>query len=621
MLLRKNLMLALAILGGIVLAGCGGGENSEVSKAITISGTLGLSQGFQKTNMFGISRQSVSLADLSVYCVTFSIPPAAGTGAVGSTGAFSVSLDAANSAFGCFVMNGSTKVADMVFEDQTEKDMSGNSSSTDKVNLAKSASLGTITLDLESKKAVVNVAQISDSLSTSTGTSSVPFDFSGSWMISAVNDFTLPSGYDALCASGTPNCNGPQDQMPVYVRRTVGKEFTPDSTCQIAVTNRTFNPETDTCNGTTGTGTRYAIEIWASPKAFASCAGTSTPKMGILFQEAKAFGRIDLTDSGRGDAKFTWSVPAGKTAVDASKWKFAQATSTWSVSDCSMGVAPGFRDAWRCFDDSANKYQASVFFGCYDANGVRYQLSNSEQSTFWSGGSNAATCPNGFTAPTGYTCNAHTNTVNSKNITCYDVSGAFNMVGSTPAPGDTSAGSGITISAILAANGPCSDLTSVINSASGDKKKRLQIAQLRCYADYYHQSVTEQTLRDENACYKRVELNWEATEPSDFVRENGVKGAVNQFVIELLRYTDNDTATFRQEEDRNEGVEVNGKWQPCAVVEKFTMTLKRISDTKILGDMQMDTVLKDTNPTCVAAASAGKLRVGESKTMFYLNKQ
>ncbi len=68
---------------------------------ILISGTLAL-QG----ETLGLNLADVSVADLSVYCVTFKIPPVAGTGTVNADGSFSVSIEAYNQSVGCFITKG-----------------------------------------------------------------------------------------------------------------------------------------------------------------------------------------------------------------------------------------------------------------------------------------------------------------------------------------------------------------------------------------------------------------------------------------------------------------------------------------------------------------------------------
>ncbi len=90
-----------------ITASCGkkkksSSSDSEDTSKITVIGQLALAG---ESTSFALANPS--LTDLSVYCVTFSIPPVAGTGGVGADGKFELSIETDEGAVGCFILKDS----------------------------------------------------------------------------------------------------------------------------------------------------------------------------------------------------------------------------------------------------------------------------------------------------------------------------------------------------------------------------------------------------------------------------------------------------------------------------------------------------------------------------------
>ncbi|MCM2323060.1 MAG: hypothetical protein NDJ90_07335 [Oligoflexia bacterium] len=292
------------------------------------------------------SSQAVTLEDLLVSCVTFTVPPVAGSGGtVGADGRFTVTFPgtALNKNFGCFVSS-ITDTFDpipMVFVDETKRAMNGDASKNSRIAVQDSINLPAIELNLDTKEATVDVATIESTTNTGatgeevlaapTGTK---IDFTGDWSISlpSASGITMPAGYVAPCtpadviaaeASGNKSaCNGPIVGMRLYMQRMTGKVFTPTNVtaCDTARNTGGSNPAdllAGACAGSTGTEDAYGIMMWTgdldnvfgegpAPTAeelAAILAGVDPQssfnacgrKMGFTNTEAKVFGGVDLS--------------------------------------------------------------------------------------------------------------------------------------------------------------------------------------------------------------------------------------------------------------------------------------------------------------------------------------
>ena len=166
----NNVVWGVAIASlGLGLGACGKKSSDSAGgttdTSVTISGTLSASS-YAIASVGDIKPQSVDLSDFTMSCVTFSVPPSAGTGEISQAGAFSVKIDnAKNSKFGCFILDAEEDVvASMVFEDSSETDINGDAKSDSSVALTGDANFGTVTLDLASGKATVDKTQIASTV-------------------------------------------------------------------------------------------------------------------------------------------------------------------------------------------------------------------------------------------------------------------------------------------------------------------------------------------------------------------------------------------------------------------------------------------------------------------------
>jgi hypothetical protein len=153
------------------LAGCGGsGSKSEPpvtpptgAATITVSGTLLAGSTASIVTSVVESRSSYAagsaFAGYKLYCVTFSSPPAAGSGVVSSLGTVSLTLAAQNVPFGCFILDAADGVvATVVFSVAAQTGQA--------ISVGADVSLGSITVDLA--LGIAQAAPLSGALVTTT---------------------------------------------------------------------------------------------------------------------------------------------------------------------------------------------------------------------------------------------------------------------------------------------------------------------------------------------------------------------------------------------------------------------------------------------------------------------
>ncbi len=294
---------ALGILGvAAVAASCSKKKTEELNDgaAITISGQLAISNSANALALTGaaLNATDVNPDDLNVYCVSFEVPPKAGTGDVDASGNFSLTIEANNVSIGCFVQNGDQTLASMVFEDKESKDVNGGSKKDGRMAFSGNANLGNIALDVATGKAVANITGIKSQLKRFEGSDG--FNPTGTWVLRATEN--VPDGYQTI---GTGDNNGPQDGQEVFMKRLDGK---------------TVN----------GGAPAYAIGIWKSEEAFNNCG----KRLGFNNDEAKSAVGIDFSGSGLSNGPFTWKL--GWT----DGWKAGDAISPSYVVDYGDGPIP-----------------------------------------------------------------------------------------------------------------------------------------------------------------------------------------------------------------------------------------------------------------------------------------
>lgn len=296
MVLRRKQIMAsgivtAAILGASLYVGCGGmkditGEKDkdsstgDESSQIVLTGQLALTGTPTTLALVG---ETPAIGDLDLYCVTFQLPPVAGTGDIGDDGKFELTLEAKDTSVGCFILKSQEVLATLVFEDPTKKDMAGGSKSSERFGFAGGRSnLGNIVLDLATGKAVVDVSKIvSEKTKDTAAAAAQAVDFTGSYTFTSAG-IDLPTGYSGACVRSESgerkddDCRGPSEGEKLWLKTVTG---------------------TDVASGQPAHG----LMIWQSEDLFNTCG----KKLGFSYEDGKRHG-IDLTASGVGEGQFDW---------------------------------------------------------------------------------------------------------------------------------------------------------------------------------------------------------------------------------------------------------------------------------------------------------------------------
>jgi hypothetical protein len=625
------LVAAVAMaLGTTAITGCGKKKSSSPAPAstelsdgaaIAIAGKLSLTG-----TSTGLSLTDVDVSTLSVYCVTFSNPPVAGTGTVAADGSFSLTLAAAQQAVGCFILQGEDQLGTIVFKNPAKKTLAGTAKTEQRQAFAGDTNLGTISLNLATGQAEVDVTQIVTKLkdTTAANVETASYDFSGSYSIQPVT-FGLPTGYVTACAAGTPrnDCRGPMSGEPLWMKRITGK-FVADS-----------KPA-------------YGIMIWESEAKFTTCGS----KLGFTYADAIANGGIDLSASGVAEGAFTWA--SGWT----DGWKSPTATLRWAQMKTEKATIGGYAGQKQHF----SKYQSCTWnntthsqscnevasggysfngnsdeTGCKKADGTPYQLQN------WQGMQCTPTA-----LGSGLMKNSCTKTVDSTVgvVTCVNIGGMFDSNGNSlnqeqgtwnmarfpqdyvvygtgpSCPGDqyvTWSGNSQACSGggTLTPGAACSTM------AETDEPTRM--AKLRCYSDSYWQLA--ETASKAGSCVRQVQPNWNADSSADFIRDNGPSKAQGEHIFEAFEYDSATSGSFRSQETRYEGIQVGNNFDSCEVIESMTFSMRKATDsTNLIVEMIQEQRNISTKPACVAYYST-KGRNGTDgnvsiqKMMFTMVKQ
>jgi len=383
----KNLVrIGVLVMGASLAAGCGGSTATPAANTVTpavplsISGTLAsstmrVSDYFgEKLSSSGFTANAVTLADLIVSCVTFSVPPVAGQGGdVGADGKFTVTFadGARGKNFGCFITAVDPDFAPipMVFVDSTKKSMNGSAAQSSRLAVTDDITMPSIALNLEENTATIDVATIeSTNTPTETGAdviavaSGTKIDFTGEWTIAdpVAEGIALPAGYRgpmtyADVMQDDKGGGGPLKGMHLYMQRMIGKDFlvTDPTACNAAQAT-----EHDAsvliagdCAGTTAADDMYGIQLWgpnmdalftsgppADEATFNSVIAAASAEasfnackryLGFTSDEAKVFGGFDIT----ADPNFVSEAGGGTTSGKYYNGKFEFATSLDMTAD------------------------------------------------------------------------------------------------------------------------------------------------------------------------------------------------------------------------------------------------------------------------------------------------
>jgi len=577
---RKKTIIALSALA-FGLASCGKKKKSSSSDSnsdLTISGSLSLTgessegtssslaldSGFESSP--SLDSFNLELTELSVFCVTFAFPPVAGTGTVGADGEFSLSISGGKDAsIGCFILKGSTQVGTIVFEDPDEKDMSGANASSDKTSFAGNVKFGAIQLDLATGKAVVDLSKIEVERKV-TGSAASLTDFTGTYKITALG-LSQPEGYTAPCPAGSQggnnDCHGPSEGEVVYFKRISGKDV--ESGADV-----------------------FGVMAWESKTAFETCGS----RLGISYNDAKQHAGVDLSGSGVNEGEFTWDTGF----VDG--WKSSSATLQHprplvrplvvnGISGQAEGLYEGAQGtgAYTGFDFRPADNSQS---GCRDASGKPVKLESDQWRQLVYDG-NRVEIATGIYKNTGH--------LPDNSVSCTFVGGRFTKIATTfEAEVDGTFGS-LNSNAELGRK----NVTGSCSALSGE------IEQARCHAEYLWSIAEKGQL--EGKCIKRINYNWGAKTAAEFVNAgNGPVRAFGQHIFEKFRYDSPTSGSFRQEEERFEGLDTGNGWTDCRKIEKMNFALKAKDGSKdLLVEMTRESRNADPKPACIAASGKNQI--------------
>ncbi|OFZ20254.1 MAG: hypothetical protein A2X94_15380 [Bdellovibrionales bacterium GWB1_55_8] len=558
---------SLSISGQLSTATDGGG--ARVSSAFKVDAdALSSAEGLRFASLLSVQ----ALSELTVYCVTFALPPTSGVGSVDVDGKFKVTMEGAKSQqFGCFVMKDEDVVATLVFKDESEKAMDGSDQTLTHAAFDADASFGTIVLDLEKGTAVADLAEV-DAVRNVAVASGTEFDPSGSWTIQPV-DFILPKGYVAACAGDGQNdeCKGPRVGENIFLKRLDGFKY---------------------AAGATTAERRYALMVWQSEQSFQACGS----KLGFSYAEAKTQAGIDLSLSGVAEGSFDFPVGLED------GWKdVANATSLHEMRACgpvAVVLSGQTKTGWKCVD-SGNHYQIHLGGGCVntaDNQSVKlydWGALNSHESTDLGSGyflrvSSGTTTIDGVLT----------------SVRCENIGGEFDSAGNACNQGEAGCFDWNNVAVLVAQDQLCSTIST--GTAQG------QLAQLQCYAQHYWQN------QDDDGCLRSIETNYAAESPADFVLDqDGPQKARSEHLLGLMSYGSPNEATIREEGEAVRGARGgNGDYIPCRVFQTTTITFKKVADSKLLVEfIEEQKNLSLDKPACEA-----EFQNRSMKGMFYMAK-
>lgn len=586
---KRILQLCLIPTLGLSLSACTGSGGGASLDALNVSGILSLgnsSQGLEK--MQGLekddfSTMGVNLALYKVTCTTTTTPIQSATANVAADGSFTVSIvGAKGQPLSCFLVDAAgDKAADFIISDSSKKDLNGNSETTSTAAFKDNANLGTINFDPNAGEVTVPKTNIASVVEATPVAAAQVFDPTGSWTIGAV-DFSLPSGVKAPCPNNS-NCHGPPAGQAIYLKLWKGL-VTADSS------------------------NIYGLQVWEGANSFSTCGS----KIGLTSAMKTSLG-VDFSANGSADSEFSFasSVPnfldqitnSTSTVNLTDGWKMSTATLQHDINpgcgprDISVGGVV-YSNAWVCGPDSGGRYQASLGGGCVDSAGAPVNLNN------WAGIQCSMTTDANGIKTNNCTGNA-TVQGQSKAVTCTNkwvvTNGSYAVQ-----PNDNFNWNDLAASK-LSSGATCSSI-----AGPGDSEAK-KIAQLQCYSEYYYRSGMERA----NACLPRVDMDWSSTTSANFAVVDKIRPQGLVFFEKYAPFPDGSGGSLMTRQEHFEGVNVDGtSWVNCRVIEVGGLTVKKVSDTKLLATYQSSTITTSiTKPACLA-----KFNGTRESYVFYLTK-
>lgn len=566
MKMRRWCLAAVGLMtAASVVSGCGKKKSTKLDElaegaGISISGQLKLESSATSVSLIGdaFNATDVTLTDLKVYCVSFSFPPKAGTGSVGADGSFSLSIDANNVAVGCFVLNGTTTVASMTFDDSSSKNVDGQAKSDSRLAFSGDTNMGTISLDTATGKAKADVNNFKAKIRTFSGAG---FDFTGTWTLSKLD--VIPEGYVSVCAPAQENCEGPQDGEKIFFKQFAGKKDGNDV---------------------------YAAQLWASEEKFNVCG----KKLGIKFSDAVAKVGIDFSASGVSDGPFEWASGWSE------GWKYSSATAQREIRPCIPSSINGI-PVMKCSAEASVNGQSQTVYevnvntnasGCKNSDGTPADVRD------WSGWQFDQRSCTAFSKIPGLETCTNTATKNGRSVTCNFTGGVLdeNNVGVS------------VLGSLTRTSQPAGTLCSNLSG----------LLQQQCFADYYYQNRDNSAgcIRDVQLNWGAEDVSKFVT------RTDGPTRAVGEYVMNLLNFSSANSASIRDESEEFRGVQVNNgtdsSFINCKIVKSITLSMTKLSDSTMQMELIQTMRSTDRNPAC--SAQTGGEQGTSQKFMFKATK-
>lgn len=588
---KRIFQLCLLPMMGLGLGACTGGSGGGSSlDSLDVSGILSLgnsSQSFEKAGQFlmkddAVSSMSVDITAYKVACATTTPPIQSATASIAADGAFTVSLPGAKGQpLSCYLVDvAGDKIADFIIADSSKKDLNGNDETSTTAAFKSNANLGTISFDPNAGEVTVPKSNIASVVDSTPAAAAQVFDPTGAWTISAV-DFTLPKGVTPLCSQNDNSCKGPPAGQSIYLKLWKGL-VTADSS------------------------DIFGLQVWEGSQSFQTCGS----KIGLTSDVKTSLG-VDFSANGSADSAFTFatSVTAFQDQVTSQTgdvnltdgWKMSTAKLLHQINpscaprDVTVGGVV-YSNTWFCGPDSNSRYQANLGGGCVNSSGTPVEVND------WSGVNQ---------------CSSSADSNNIKTSTC---SGTASVGGQATAVTCTHKWA-VTDNtyAVVSQDFNWNDLSgsniaeNTACSAIGTGTEALKMAQLQCYAEYYYRSGMERA----NACLPRVDMDWSASTAVNFAIVDKIRPQGLIFFEKYSPFPDGSGGSLMTREEHYEGVSLSGNnWVNCRVIETGGLTIKKVSDTKLLATYQSSTITTSTSkPACVA-----KFNGARESFMFYLSK-
>ena len=114
----------------------------------------------------------------------------------------------------------------------------------------------------------------------------------------------------------------------------------------------------------------------------------------------------------------------------------------------------------------------------------------------------------------------------------------------------------------------------------------------------------------------RLNMDWTATTVAEFIKKDTRPNSL-VFFEQYKPFPDGSGGSITSRQENFQGVSVDGtSWVNCSVIETGTLTVKKVTDSKLLVNYQSSTVTSSTAKSACMAKFTGK----KETFMFYMTK-